>query len=95
MWLSSKESPCHAGEVRDGGSIPGLGKSPSCIRLFCNPMDCTRQAHLSMGFPKQGYWRGMPFPSPGDLPNPGVKTTSPALAGRFFTTEPHGSPILI
>jgi len=40
-----------------------------------------------MGFPKQEYWGGSPFPPPGDLPNPGIKITSPALAGRFFTTE--------
>ena len=46
-----------------------------------------------MGFPRQEYWRESPFPSPGDLPNPGmelVSTASPALAGRFFTTEPPG-----
>ena len=49
-----------------------------------------------MGFPRQGYWNGLPFPSPEDLPDPGIKSTSPALlavsfiAGRFFTTEPPG-----
>ena len=42
----------------------------------------------SMGFPRQEYWSGMPFPSPGNLPNPGVEHLSLALAGRFFTTEP-------
>jgi len=41
-----------------------------------------------MGFPRQGYWSGLLFPPPGDLPNPGIKSTSLALAGRFFTTEP-------
>jgi len=41
-----------------------------------------------MGFLRQEYWGGLPFPSPGDLPDPGIKLTSPALAGRFFTTEP-------
>ena len=40
-----------------------------------------------MKFAKQEYWSGLPFPSPGDLPNPGIKLTSPALAGGFFTTE--------
>ena len=50
------------------------------------------QAPLSMGFPRQEYWRGLPFPSPGDLPNPGIKPTSPASAGGFFTTEPPGKP---
>ena len=51
------------------------------------------QAPLSMGFPRQEYWSGLPFPSPGDLPNPGMEPASPALAGRFFTTEPQWSNI--
>ena len=42
------------------------------------------QAPLSMGFPRQEYWSGLPFPSPGHLPNPGIKLASPALAGGFF-----------
>ena len=46
-----------------------------------------------MGFSRQEYWSGLPFPPPGDLPNPGIKPVSPALAGRFFTTEPPGKPI--
>ena len=41
-----------------------------------------------MEFPRQEYWSELPFPSPGDLPNPGIEPTSPALAGGFFTTEP-------
>ena len=45
-----------------------------------------------MGFPRQEYWSGLPFPSPGDLPNPGIKPASLALAGGFFTTEPPGKP---
>ena len=43
-----------------------------------------------MQFPKQEYWGGLPFPSPGALPDPGIELASPALAGRFFTTEPPG-----
>ena len=43
-------------------------------------------------FPRQEYWSGLPFPSPGDLPDPGIEPTSPALAGRFFTIEPPGMP---
>ena len=50
------------------------------------------QAPLSMGFSRQEYWSGLPFPSPGDLPNSGVKPMSPALAGGFFTTVPPGKP---
>ena len=48
------------------------------------------QAPLSMGFPRQEYWKGLPFSSPGDLPSPGTKPESPALAGEFFTTEQPG-----
>ena len=46
------------------------------------------QTFLSMGFPRQEQWNGLPFPSPGDLPDPGIEFASPALAGGFFTTEP-------
>ena len=60
-----------------------LNKLLSYIQLFCNPMDCS-QVLLSMGFPRQEYWSRLPFPSPGDLPHPEIKPTSPALAGRFF-----------
>ena len=50
------------------------------------------QALLSMGFPRQEHWGGLPFPSPGHLHNPGIKSNSPTLVGRFFTTEPPGLP---
>jgi len=53
------------------------------------------QAPLSMGFPRQEYWNRLPFSSPGDLPDSGIELTSPALAGRFFTTEPPGKPVLL
>ena len=51
------------------------------------------QAPLSTGFSRQEYWSGLPFPPPGDLPDPGIEPASPvspALTGRFFTTEPPG-----
>ena len=51
-----------------------------CLTL-CDPMDCRPQAPLSMGFPRQEYWSGLPFLSPGDLPHPGIEPRSPALAG--------------
>ena len=50
------------------------------------------QAPLSMGFHRQKYWSGLPFPCPGDLPEPGIEPKSPALAGGFFATEPPGKP---
>ena len=56
----------------------------SCPTL-CDPMDCSCQAPLSMGFVKQKYWSGLPFPTPGDLPNSGIKPESPALADGFAT----------
>ena len=43
---------------------------------------------LSMGFPRQEYWSGLPFPLPGDLPDPGIEPAFPTLAGRLLTTEP-------
>ena len=45
----------------------------------CDPVHCSHQAPLSMGFSRQEYWSGLPLPSPGDLPHPGIKTGSPAL----------------
>ena len=56
------------------------------------PWTVACQAPLSMGFPRQEYWSGLPFLSSGDLPNPGMVLASPALASRFFTTEPPGEP---
>ena len=50
------------------------------------------QAPQSMGFSRQEYWSGLPFPSLGDLPDPGIEPASSALAGGFFTTEPLGKP---
>ena len=60
---------------------------------FATPRTVPHQALLSMGFPRQEYWSGLSFPSPGDLPNPGIKPMSPALAGGFFTTELPGKPV--
>ena len=48
----------------------------SSVQLFNEPMDCTRQSPLSMGFPRQEYWSGLPFPSPGDLPDSGIEPAS-------------------
>ena len=51
----------------------------SHVQLFATPWTVAHQAPLSMGFSRQGYWSGLPFPSPGDLPNPGIEPGSPAL----------------
>ena len=65
-----------------------------CVCVCVCAQSCSRtvacQAPLSMGFPRQEYWSGLSFPSPGDLPHPGIKPMSlesPPLAGRFFTTS--------
>ena len=60
--------------------------------IFATPWTLGRQASLSMRFSRQKCWRGMPFPSPGDLLHLGIEPMYPALAGGFFTTEPWGKP---
>ena len=66
----------------------------SHVQLFATLQIVAHQS-LSIEFSMQEYWSGLPYPPPGDLPDPGIKPmslVSPALAGRFFTTEPPGSP---
>ena len=69
--------------------------SLSRVQLFATPWTVSRQAPLSVGFLRQEYWSGLPFLSPGDLPDPGIKLESPASAGEFFTSEPPGKPIIM
>ena len=66
----------------------------SCPTL-CNPWTVAHQAPLSMGFSRQEYWSGLPFPSPGDLPNPGIKPRSPTLHADALTSAPPGSVVNI
>ena len=81
---ASKESACNVGDL---GLILGWEdllekvkvKSLSCVRLFATPWTVAYQASLSMGFSRQEYWSELPFPSPGDLPDPGTEPRSPAL----------------
>ena len=63
-----------------------------CLTLLPPPWTVARQAPLSMGFSRQEHWSALPFPSPADLPDPGIEPERPALAGGFFTTEPPGKP---
>ena len=70
----------------------------SRVQLFATLWTVACQAPLSKGFSRQEYWSGLPCPSPGDLPVPGIKLTSltfPALADRFFTTSTTWKPILL
>ena len=59
-----------------------------------DPMDCSLLSPLSMGFPRQEYWGGLPFPSAGDLPNPGIELGSPALQADCLLLEPTGKPLI-
>ena len=59
---------------------------------LCDPMDCNLPGSFSMGFSRQGYWSGLPFPTLGDLSNPGIEPTSSALVGEFFIPEQPGKP---
>ena len=64
----------------------------SHVRLCETPWTTGHQAPLSMGFPRQEYWSGLPFPSPGDLPEPGIKPRFPALQADALPSEPPGKP---
>ena len=65
-------------------------KSLSHVQLFGNPWTVAYQAPPSMGFSRQEYWSGLPFPSPGDVPDPGIKLRSPAFQADALTSEPPG-----
>ena len=67
-------------------------KSLSSVRLFVTPWTVAHQAPPSMGFSRQEYWSGLPFPSPGDLPDPGIKPRSPTLQAGALASEPSGKP---
>ena len=67
-------------------------KSLSRVRLFETLWTVAYQGPLSMGFSRQEYWSRLPFPSPGDLPNPGIELRSPALQEGALLSEPPGKP---
>ena len=67
-------------------------KSLSHVQLFATPWTVAYQAPASMEFSRQEYWSGLPFPSPGDLPNPGIELRSPTLEADALTSEPPGKP---
>ena len=66
----------------------------SCVRLCVTPWTVAHQAPLSLGSSRQEHWSGSPRPPPGDRPDPGIQSTSPAFAARFFTAEPPGRPAI-
>ena len=63
----------------------------SRVQLFATPWTIAYQTLLSMGFSRQEYWNALPFPSPGDIPNPGIEPESPALQADALTSEPPGA----
>ena len=71
----------------------GVRVSRSAVSDPETPWTAACQAPLSMGLSRQEYWSGLPFPSPGDLPDPGIKASSLAVAGGCLSTEPPGKPL--
>ena len=107
-WLRTANSPALRKCTRSTPSMwsstfprpprPQLFKRIEClwlgrVQLFATPWTVAHQAPLSMGFSRQEYWSGLPFPSPGDLPNPGIEPWSPALQMDSLPSEPPGKPI--
>ena len=70
-----------------GGGGGGGGLFAKSCPTLATPWTVAHQAPLSVGFSRQEYWSGLPFPSPGDLPNPGIKPGSPALQADPLSTE--------
>ena len=68
-------------------------KSLSRVRLFATPWTGAYQGPPSMGFSRQEYWSGLPFPSPGDFPDPGIESGSPTLQADALPSEPPGKPV--
>ena len=88
--LPHLENPRHLLTISSVVPPPGLMDTVSHVQLFAAPWTIACQAPLSMEFFRQGYWSGLPFSSPGDLLDPGIKSTSlvsPTLASEFFTTS--------
>ena len=83
---------CHRHHLLKLNSLQIFDVAVLVAKLYsCDPMDClARQAPLSMGFPRQKYWSGLPFPSQGNLSTSEIHPMSPALGGRLSTAEPPG-----
>ena len=81
-----------ASHIREESVCVCVCESLSHVRLFVTPWTIACQAPLSMAFSNQEYWSGLPFPSPEDLPSPGIKPGSPALQADSSSSEPLGKP---
>ena len=94
IWRKNKERE----EKRDDSPSYVHARLLSRVLLFATPRTVACQAPLSMRFSRQEYWSGLPFPSPGGLPDPGIKPAlleAPSLAGKFFTTEPPEAAVTV
>ena len=94
IWKQTRPQ-ASLGDLVHGLWLGDLVRMLSCfcrVWHFATPWTVAHQAPLSMRFPRQEYWSELPYPPPGDLPDPGIKPTIPALEGRFFTTESPGKP---
>ena len=85
LWKRQQCCPMGKGEYSKSIVKKVKVKSLSCVQLFSTPWTTAYQAPLSIGFSRQEYWSGLPFPSPGDLPHPGIEPGSPALQAGSFT----------
>ena len=101
LCLLIRNSP-HPPPLKTWQSTIPQAKCCVCVCVYaqlhltlCNPMNCSLPGSSIHGISRQKYWSGLPFPTPGDLSDPGFKTkssASPTLAGRFFNTEPPEKP---
>ena len=87
-WHSRKTEPCPNHHMWSESEL-------NRVRLFVTPWTVAHQSPLSMGFSRQEYWSGLPFPSPGDFPNPGIEPWSPALQADDLPSELWGKPLII
>ena len=83
------------GELQTKISEVYFVSSLSHVQLSVTPQTVAYEVPPSMGFPRREYWSGWPFPSPGDLPDPGIEPRSPALQADAFPSKPPGKPLLI
>ena len=91
LWIWSASSLWLGRIVRQREVV--VAQLLNCIWLFVTPWTIACQGPLSLKFPRQEYWNGLPFPSPRDLPNPKIKPACSQLPGRCFITKPLGKSI--
>ena len=90
-WLISWKSMCVDSVILLWYFFHMYAQLLSRVQLFATPWTVTYQAPLSMGFSRYEYWNGLPFPSPGDLPNPWIESVSPSLQADALPSEPPGN----